>query len=33
VALKLIEMGFAKVYTLKGGWKEWSKNNYPTEKK
>jgi len=26
-------MGFIKVYALKGGWKEWSKNNYPTEKK
>jgi len=26
-------MGFAKVYALKGGWNEWVKNNYPTEKK
>jgi len=26
-------MGFTKVYALKGDWKEWSKNNYPTEKK
>jgi len=26
-------MGFTKAYALKGGWKEWSKNNYPTEKK
>jgi rhodanese-related sulfurtransferase len=33
VAQKLLEMGFTKVYALKGDWKEWSKNNYPTEKK
>jgi len=26
-------MGYSKVYALKGGWKEWSKANYPTEKK
>jgi 3-mercaptopyruvate sulfurtransferase SseA len=29
----LIGMGFKKVYALKGGWKEWSKASYPTEKK
>jgi rhodanese-related sulfurtransferase len=29
----LIEMGFTKVHALKGGWDEWSKNNYPIEKK
>jgi rhodanese-related sulfurtransferase len=29
----MIEMGFTKVYALKGGWKEWAANNYPTEKK
>jgi rhodanese-related sulfurtransferase len=33
VAQKLIEMGYTKVYALKGGWTEWSKGNYPTEKK
>jgi rhodanese-related sulfurtransferase len=33
VAQKLIEMGFTKVYALKGGWKEWLKDHYPTEKK
>jgi 3-mercaptopyruvate sulfurtransferase SseA len=33
VALRLMEMGFTKVYALKGGWQEWSKNKYPTEKK
>jgi rhodanese-related sulfurtransferase len=33
VAQKLLKMGFTKAYALKGGWKEWSKNNYPTEKK
>jgi len=26
-------MGYTKVYALKGGWKEWSKANYLTEKK
>jgi len=26
-------MGYTKVYALKGGWKEWSKAIYPTEKK
>jgi len=26
-------MGYTKVYALKGGWKEWSKANYPKEKK
>jgi len=26
-------MGYTKVYALKGGWKEWLKENYPTEKK
>jgi len=29
----LMELGYSKVYALKGGWKEWSKANYPTEKK
>jgi rhodanese-related sulfurtransferase len=33
VAQKLIEMGYTKVFALKGGWKEWSKADYPTEKK
>jgi len=28
-----MEMGFTKVYALKGGWREWLKANYPTEKK
>jgi len=28
-----MEMGFTKVYALKGGWNEWSKADYPTEKK
>jgi len=26
-------MGFTKVYALKGGWNEWEKKNYPTDKK
>jgi rhodanese-related sulfurtransferase len=33
VAQQLIKMGYSKVYALKGGWVEWSKNNYPVEKK
>jgi rhodanese-related sulfurtransferase len=33
VAQELIEMGFTKVYALKGGWREWIKAKYPTEKK
>jgi 3-mercaptopyruvate sulfurtransferase SseA len=27
-----MDMGFTKVYALKGGWREWVKANYPTEK-
>jgi len=33
VALQLIKMGYAKVFALKGGWNEWEKAGYPTEKK
>jgi rhodanese-related sulfurtransferase len=33
MAQKLIGMGYTKVYALKGGWREWSEANYPTEKK
>jgi len=33
MAQKLMGMGYTKVYALKGGWREWSKTNYPTEKK
>lgn len=33
VAQKLVSAGFQKVYVLKGGWNEWSKANFPTEKK
>jgi rhodanese-related sulfurtransferase len=29
----LIEKGYTKVYVLKGGWEEWLKAEYPTEKK
>jgi hypothetical protein len=32
VAQELVEMGYTKVYALKGGWREWLKDNYPTEK-
>jgi rhodanese-related sulfurtransferase len=33
VALRLIEMGYHRVYALKGGWIEWEKAKYPIEKK
>jgi 3-mercaptopyruvate sulfurtransferase SseA len=33
VAQKFIEIGFKKVYALKGGWQEWVNAQYPTEKK
>jgi 3-mercaptopyruvate sulfurtransferase SseA len=33
VALKLKEMGFQKVYALKGGWKEWQASGFPVERK
>jgi len=29
----LMEREYTKVYVLKGGWEEWLKANYPTEKK
>ena len=32
-AQRLKEKGFTKVYVLKGGWEEWLKAGYPTEKK
>ena len=33
IAQLFISLGFTKVYVLKGGWEEWLKANYPTEKK
>jgi rhodanese-related sulfurtransferase len=33
MARELINMGFANVHVLKGGWNEWLKANYPTDKK
>jgi 3-mercaptopyruvate sulfurtransferase SseA len=33
VALKLQELGFKKVFALKGGWKEWRDAGYPVEAK
>jgi rhodanese-related sulfurtransferase len=33
VAQKLMDMGYTKIYALKGGWKEWLNAGYPTEKK
>jgi len=28
-----MEKGFTKVYALKGGWNEWLKAKFPSEKK
>lgn len=33
IAQLFINSGFTKVFVLKGGWEEWLKTNYPTEKK
>jgi rhodanese-related sulfurtransferase len=33
LALKFMGNGYTKVFALKGGWKEWSAANYPTEPK
>jgi len=33
VALKLMAMGYDKVYALKGGWREWKSAGYPVEGK
>ena len=33
MARQLIDMGFPKVYALKGGWREWNKTQFPTETK
>ncbi len=33
IAQSFIVGGFTKVHVLKGGWEEWLKANYPTEKK
>jgi rhodanese-related sulfurtransferase len=33
MARKLIAEGYGKVYALKGGWREWSRNKYPVEEK
>jgi len=32
-AQHLLGMGYTQVYVLKGGWEEWLKAGYPTEKK
>ncbi|MCM2358943.1 MAG: rhodanese-like domain-containing protein [Geobacteraceae bacterium] len=33
MALKLMELGFTRVYALKGGWNEWEQAGFPTEAK
>jgi rhodanese-related sulfurtransferase len=32
-ARTLMDLGFTKVYALKGGWIEWEKAGYPTSPK
>lgn len=29
----MMEQGFANVYALKGGWRQWLQNDFPTEEK
>jgi len=33
MTVPIVKIGYTKVYALKGGWREWLKENYPTEKK
>jgi rhodanese-related sulfurtransferase len=33
VAQEFVKNGYTNVYALKGGWKEWEKAAFPTEKK
>ena len=33
VALTLMNMGYTRVYALKGGWHEWQDRGYPIEPK
>jgi len=33
VALKLMEIGYTRVYAVKGGWAAWEKAGYPVEPK
>jgi len=33
VAQQLIDAGYANVFALKGGWKEWFRAEYPVEEK
>jgi rhodanese-related sulfurtransferase len=33
VARQLMERGYAKVFALKGGWREWREKGYPVETK
>jgi rhodanese-related sulfurtransferase len=33
VAQELMKKGFTKILILKGGWNEWLRSGYPTEKK
>jgi 3-mercaptopyruvate sulfurtransferase SseA len=29
----MMDQGFANVFALKGGWRQWLSNDFPTEKK
>jgi len=29
----MIEQGFGNVFALKGGWRQWLRNDFPTEEK
>jgi 3-mercaptopyruvate sulfurtransferase SseA len=33
VALELRQLGYEKVFALKGGWKEWKASDYPMDEK
>jgi rhodanese-related sulfurtransferase len=33
LALQFRDKGYTKVYALRGGWKEWQKAGFPTEKR
>jgi rhodanese-related sulfurtransferase len=33
VAQEFVKKGYTHVYALKGGWKDWQKAEFPTEKK
>ena len=32
LARRLFDQGYLKIYLFKGGWKQWTENNFPTKK-